>query len=338
MRWTAGWHWTCPEGSPLRESAADTVLNDEGGSSSMLQPKSFVADFYKSTDICYNPEIRELHASAIADYRMPANPLMPQISVCRMLRNNDIVGVPLDAVYQNPPFVPWSEKSNDKVLWRGSPTGIFHNKEMPWRQAQRERLHFLANNKSDEAVPVLVSGPEGLRVKEFPKNQMNEAWFDIGLFGGPAQCSHEDGSCAEMDEEFEWRPSVRGNQALEYKYVVDVDGNGWSSRFRRLLKSNHVVLKSTLFPEWFNDLLVPWYHYVPIRFDYADLYDVMAFFKGAPDGSTQGRDDLAQEIAKNAHTFVDTHWRVPDMESFMMLVMLEYWRLISDDRKAMSYP
>ena len=46
---------------------------------------------------------------------------------------------------------------------------------------------------------------------------------------------------------------------IRYKYTIDVDGyahhteradscrNGWSSRFRRLLRGNNVVLKSTLY-------------------------------------------------------------------------------------------
>lgn len=104
------------------------------------------------------------------------------------------------------------------------------------------------------------------------------------------------------------------------KYVVDVDGNAWSSRFRRLLNSNHVVLKSTAYvslvaaatnpqPEWFNDILVPWYHYVPIRHDYEDVYDIMAYFQGAPDKSTNGHDELAEQIAMNGVNFVKTHWR-----------------------------
>jgi hypothetical protein len=29
-----------------------------------------------------------------------------------------------------------------------------------------------------------------------------------------------------------------------------VDGNGWSARFKRLMTTNSVVLKSTIFPEW----------------------------------------------------------------------------------------
>jgi hypothetical protein len=32
---------------------------------------------------------------------------------------------------------------------------------------------------------------------------------------------------------------------LEHKFLIDVDGNGWSSRFASLLKTGAVVFKST---------------------------------------------------------------------------------------------
>lgn len=95
--------------------------------------------------------------------------------------------------------------------------------------------------------------------------------------------------------------------------------------------------------------------------------DILAFFQGSPDGSIPGRDDLAKEIAGHAYKFVQERWREEDMRSFMYLLILEvsrfffptstriwssrqesdlnllgllilqYWRLMSDDRKAASY-
>lgn len=44
--------------------------------------------------------------------------------------------------------------------------------------------------------------------------------------------------------------------------MLDVDGNGWSSRFHRLLASGSVTVKSTLYDEWNSDWLIPWYHYI----------------------------------------------------------------------------
>lgn len=35
------------------------------------------------------------------------------------------------------------------------------------------------------------------------------------------------------------------------------DGNGWSSRFKRLMSTNSLILKSTIFPEWYADRIQP---------------------------------------------------------------------------------
>ena len=37
------------------------------------------------------------------------------------------------------------------------------------------------------------------------------------------------------------------------------------------------MLKSTIYPEWWNDRIQPWLHYVPVKVDYSDVYDIMAF-------------------------------------------------------------
>jgi hypothetical protein len=37
---------------------------------------------------------------------------------------------------------------------------------------------------------------------------------------------------------------------IYYNNLAQVDGNGWSGRFKRLMTSNALVFKSTVFPEW----------------------------------------------------------------------------------------
>lgn len=32
-----------------------------------------------------------------------------------------------------------------------------------------------------------------------------------------------------------------------------IDGNGWSARFKRLMSTNSLILKTTVFPEWYQD-------------------------------------------------------------------------------------
>ena len=38
----------------------------------------------------------------------------------------------------------------------------------------------------------------------------------------------------------------------------DVDGNGWSGRFHRLMISNACIFKSTAFSEWYAERIQPW--------------------------------------------------------------------------------
>ncbi|WVQ98701.1 hypothetical protein IAU59_005832 [Kwoniella sp. CBS 9459] len=338
MRWTYGWSWACPEGSPLKSRATDLVLND------IVHPKSsdkdhvektFIADFERSADYCSDPDLMNYHHILLSEQHRAAVELAPSIATCKTMWNSDIVGVPLDDVFAKVDFMPWEEKKIAKAFWRGTATGLFHNKKTPWRQSQRERLHFLSHNVSsfEDVIPLLLPNNE---IAEFTREQLG-VYLDVGLTGKPNQCDQEDGTCDEMANEIDFMSRVSKEHSLQYKYVVDVDGNGWSSRFRRLLAGNNVVLKSTLYPEWFHDMLIPWYHYVPLKLDYSDIYDIMAFFVGSPDGSIPGRDDLAKEIAANGRKFVDDRWRLQDMQSFTFLLILEFWRMMSEDRAAASY-
>jgi hypothetical protein len=56
--------------------------------------------------------------------------------------------------------------------------------------------------------------------------------------------------CEEVGQTIEFGGKVWPDEAAVYKYALDVDGNGWSSRFHRLLSSGSPVLKMTMFPEW----------------------------------------------------------------------------------------
>lgn len=62
----------------------------------------------------------------------------------------------------------------------------------------------------------------------------------------------------------------------------------------------------------------------------------MAFFVGAPDGSTAGRDDLAREIAANALKFTEERYREKDMQSYMFLFMLEVSNFAASARSRLT--
>lgn len=57
--------------------------------------------------------------------------------------------------------------------------------------------------------------------------------------------------------------------------------------------------------------------------DYSDLFDIMSFFEGAPDGSTAHNQHLAQQIGDRGKAFVGERWREEDLQSFGLLQILE---------------
>ncbi|OAX42548.1 hypothetical protein K503DRAFT_332831 [Rhizopogon vinicolor AM-OR11-026] len=86
--------------------------------------------------------------------------------------------------------------------------------------------------------------------------RLNHGMLDIVFAGSPNQCKPE--TRKELEEKNE---SEGGGQ-------VQVDGNGWSSQFKRLMTANTLTFKSTIYPECryrFTDRLAPWVHYVPIQ-------------------------------------------------------------------------
>jgi len=114
------------------------------------------------------------------------------------------------------------------------------------------------------------------------------------------------------------------------------------------------VLKSTVYPEWWTDRAVPWVHYVPIKLDFSDLYDTMAFFTGLPDG-TPGRDDLAEKIASAGRDWVADFYRYEvrrrlnsivttvltllpqDLIAYTWRVYLEFTRVTSINRESLDF-
>jgi hypothetical protein len=107
-----------------------------------------------------------------------------------------------------------------------------------------------------------------------------------------------------------------------YKYtlLLDIDGNGWSSRFPQLLSTNAAVIKQeTRFQEWFRPLLKPYVHYLPYREDLSDLLSQLQTW-------TQRPSDL-QHIAANG-TEAYLRLLTPSKQlCYMHLLAAEYARV-----------
>jgi hypothetical protein len=164
----------------------------------------------------------------------------------------------------------WEKKSKNKIVWRGSSTGSKYAREIIWRSAQRSRLTLLTNSKATNITSTVYTTAQDnttLQAYEASLADLNPRFYDIVFTGGPIQCEQNDGSCDAVARHLPFtEKGMNQDQANQYKYVFDVDGNGWSGRFHRLMSSKQAVLKSTGFTEWWGDRIQPWLQYVASLF------------------------------------------------------------------------
>lgn len=184
--------------------------------------------------------------------------LRPLFSFSRTTLHSDILLTPLeqfnDIEAWDPPF---ADKPYNRAFWRGSTTGVWFDRTTRWRSSQRVRLFFMGKDKTGQRSTrfdgVGVESPVGVESiveRVVPTSTLVDRYLDFAFSGQPEQCTEKDGSCDAVKKIIDFTPTVGWNVANEYKYMLDIDGNAWSGRFHRLLSTNSVVLKSTIFPEW----------------------------------------------------------------------------------------
>lgn len=125
-----------------------------------------------------------------------------------------------------------------------------------------------------------------------------------------------------MKEAFADKGDTAMSASQGSKYVLDMDGNRFSGRFYRLLRSNSAVVKQTILKEWHDDWLVPWVHFIPLSLDGDELWEVMRFL-----GTTKRGDEIGADIARGSTEWVGKVLRKVDTELVVLRLVLEYARL-----------
>ncbi|ODO05163.1 hypothetical protein L198_01851 [Cryptococcus wingfieldii CBS 7118] len=204
------------------------------------------------------------------------------------------------------------------------------NGQEEWHERNREVQEQHLEEQIDE-------GPLHFIEEEIPTDEAMEFFYDIKLAGDPIQCDSDDGTCDDLRREIEWAPRQSGEDLNQNKFLLDIDGNGWSGRFRKLMSTNSAVIKMTMFTEWFQPHLIPWFMYIPAKLDFSDLPDIMAFFRGSPTYPEFAFDETAEALAINGKCFVQRMFRLEDMQAYMMRLFLEYARIAADEGDDMDF-
>ncbi|KAK7441565.1 hypothetical protein VKT23_020797 [Stygiomarasmius scandens] len=242
--------------------------------------------------------------------------------------------------------IPWEKKEDERLFWRGSNTGMWHSEQFLWRLGQRiGMMDWVQGRGFNKFMKVLGFGRgsdetrgRGGEDEEaigtgalLHRLRYAQSTLDIAFSGsGPIAC--DEPTCSLLSRLYEFRKPVGIRGQSRYKYLLDVDGNAWSSRFKRLMSTNGVVLKATVYPEWWLSRIQPWLHFVPVQVDFSDLWDAFLFFRGDLNSGAGGHDDLAREIGLAGKEWSEKYWRWEDMVAYNFRLFLEYARVMSPNR------
>lgn len=173
----------------------------------LSKSRSYIFDHQAAMDICQHPEIMPIHGFTTSIGTNPG-PLVPLFTFAKTNIHSDILVTPLEQysdtyIGYDP---DWGSKPYNKLLWRGSTTGVDFEEDVDWRASQRSRLHFMTHETTGKKVVLLAEKEGEMREDEMSIGAMNKAYMDASFSGGPVQCDPV--TCAWMSKNVDFKATM----------------------------------------------------------------------------------------------------------------------------------
>ena len=230
----------------------------------------------------------------------------------------------------------WSKKSNT-LSWSGASTGGYATIEN-WQTLHRQHL-LLSLQSPSSTITLLNETTPGQWTPYLASTAELQPLLSLKMIAAvqcsPPACSaqHAAFNITPFDPQSPLNPNRDPlNTTYLSKYTLDLDGNSFSGRYYRLLKSRSAVIKQTLFREWHDRHLVPWVHYIPLSMAGSELPEVMRFLARDPRGGK-----LGERIARQGRAWANITLRKVDLRLAFLRLLLEYGRLMDDEREGLGY-
>jgi Glycosyl transferase family 90 len=273
-----------------------------------LRSTRYVSSYERAADVCSQPDLRFASGFLMSPASFKGTHLpVPIFSQSRIEPYNDILAPSPwyysgRARYEEEKDHVWSERRST-LFWRGATTnGVSH--DGGWRFHLRERF---------------------IRVAERLRGDVDVGFTEI------TRCRGAD--CDEEARAFNLKPNVQFEEFFKYKYLPDIDGAAFSGRWIAFLKSRGLPFKLAIFREWFDSRFVAWRHFVPldVRLRDRDFRTVVDWFM-AEKNSYWGK-----RIADAGREWALQTLRDQDAEVYFFRLLLEYARVMNDERDRMGF-
>lgn len=327
--------WTNSRMSCDLNSAARALDDNpqDAASTYATEPLGFIHNTTAFSDICNSPSMERTFGFFDRPNAFKVtHDLFPVFSQSKVSSFQDILYPSpwywVDRVpYAAERDIEWEEK-HPTLYWRGSTTGGF-SRDGGWRRQHRQ-LFVQKINKHDKAKVLrhTSTNPEQWTETEIPRSEMAGS-FDV-KFTFIGQC--DPGDCDAQKEYFEVVPPVDQYEAFNYKYLLDLDGNAFSGRYYAFLLCKSLVYKLAVFREWHDEWLKAWVHYIPLSLKGDEYVESVRYFDQEDEGKVQ-----AKRIADAGRNWAENVLRKEDMEAWYFRLLLEYGRLVDDNRETIGY-
>lgn len=286
----------------------------------------FVTDPTSAMDLCHHSEYSDMHGLFMSPTSFPLiEGLVPILSTGSPSTMGDIL-FPSPA-YMESEFeyaasldVDWDKKRNN-LYWAGSTTGGFAT-DNKWRCYHRQRFVKLAQNLERQEHRYLRERDGAVELAK--SSFLNKRLFDVA-FTRIFQCQAR--PCRDQQAYFNVKPWADGGKAFQSRLVFDMDGNGISGRYYKLLASNSAPLKQTLLREWHDDRLMAWVHYIPVSQSMEELPELVTYLTLTESGQRR-----AKTIADQGRDWHSKALRGHDLSVYTYRLALELARLQDPER------
>ncbi|KAK8225547.1 hypothetical protein HDK77DRAFT_487631 [Phyllosticta capitalensis] len=295
----------------------------------------FVQDMAWTKDMCAHPEYKDMHGFLNGPNSvLISEDAFPIMSQSKTSVFDDLLVPPVsyriyasNGKYKGELDPAWNEKS-PTIYWAGSTTGSHARNRTDWMNSHRQRFITKTRQLQKKPQTFLTEKRPGVWQK-YTSVDILARLYDT-RFTAIIQCELE--ACEAERSFFDFSEGMAEHEeSYRHRFVFDLDGNTHSGRFYTLLESRSAVLKQTIFQEWHDERLYPWVHYIPISLGMEELPEVMRFLALTEEG-----DQIAQRIALNSAEWRRMALRADDELVYMYRLMLEYIRVLRDDRDEVS--
>lgn len=321
-----------PTWNALTQHCDDTEIKSAADATSPVNSFGlpFVQDGASSKDICKHPDYEHMHGLLMSPTSFQLiEGMIPVLSTGSLSTMGDIL-FPSPAytesefIYNDTHDPDWSEKRNN-VYWAGSTSGAFAT-DSHWKNYHRHRFVSLVQMLDKKEYTYLAD--KGGLVQRVASSFLDSRLFDVA-FTKIYQCARA--TCHEQSFFYRLKAWADKDAAFQSRLTFDLDGNGISGRWYKMVASKSAPLKQSIIREWHDDRLLPWVHFIPVSLGMKELPELVMYLT-----STEKGQQMAKEIADRGREWFSQALRDVDMSVYVYRLLLELARLQDPNRVASS--